>query len=382
MLNQNLGKLNQDLSFSELNRRVKKYRENNPEADLISLGIGDVSKAIIEPVAKSMISAVKELSKMESFKGYGAYFGYDFLKEAILKNEYQDHSFTNEEIYISNGTKTDVSNILELFDINSKILTTNPGYSVYADAALVLNRKIDYLNLSEETNFLAIPPKEKYDLIYLCSPNNPLGIAYDKDTLERWIDYALKNKAVILYDNVYSDFIRSSEIPRSIYEIKNAKKVAIEFRSFSKTASFTGVRCSYYIISNEIADGINDLWKERTISRFNGTDYVAQKGAAATYELESQKLIKDNINDYLDNAKILKKAFLDLGYKVWGGDDSPYLWVKINGDDWDFFDKYLNEYQVIIVPGSIFGSEGRGYIRLSALAKKEDIKRAISRIKA
>lgn len=382
IINKRLEELQRKDIFLNVSRRVFEYKEKNPDVKLIFLGIGDVSKPIVKPVIDAMHNAVDDLSDIKTFKGYGSYYGYDFLKEKILENEYCNYDFTNDEIYISNGTKTDVTSILELFDINSKICITNPMYPIYKDGAICLNRKTVELELNEDNDFIAEVPEEKFDIIYICSPSNPIGVAYNYDSLKKWVDYALKNDAIILYDNVYNAFIRSKDAPKSIYEIPNAKRVAIEFRSFSKNASFTGIRCSYYIIPNEIAKDINTIWKNRTINRFNGADYIVQKGAEETYSNLSSKLIANNVQDYLDNAKYLRDNFIELGFKVWGGIDSPFMWIKTKEDmnSWEFFQFMLEKLNIVIIPGCIFGSIGEKYFRVSALGLRTDIEEAIKRM--
>jgi len=329
-----------------------------------------------------MKKAADELTKWETFKGYGPFHGYDFLKEKILDNDYKNFNFSKDEIYISNGTKTDSTSILELFDPSAKVCMTNPTYPVYRDGALALNRNIYYLDLNEENMFCAEIPSEHYDIIYICSPNNPIGTSYSYNQLENWVKYALDNDAIILYDTVYEAFIRTKDTPHSIYEIKDADKVAIEFRSYSKNASFTGIRCSYYVIPNKISKDINTLWKKRTINRFNGVSYITQRGAEAIYTEESQKIIKENINYYMSNASFLKEALINLGYQVWGGEDSPFMWVKTknNLSSWECFYLFLEKMNIIIIPGIIFGDKGEGYFRVSALAPKEIIEEAIRRI--
>ena len=378
-INECLLKMEQNNIFKNIALKVSEYKKNNPDKKIISLGVGDVSKPIVKPIIDAMHEAVDDLADSKTFKGYGSYYGYDFLKEKIIDNEYKDFDISLDEIYISNGTKTDSTSILELFDINSKICITDPIYPIYRDGAASLNRKVFILDIK---NDLPVIPKEKYDIIYLCSPSNPMGIAYKKDYLKKWIIYAIKNKSVILYDNVYSAFIESEDVPKSIYEIEGAKKVAIELRSFSKNASFTGVRCSYYIIPKEIKNNINEFWKRRTINRFNGADYIAQKGALASFLPESQKLIKDNIKYYKDNAKLLRKAFSNCGFHFIGGIDSPYLWVKIkeNITSWEVFDIFLKTLNIVIIPGIIFGKNGDNYFRVSSLGKKKDVVEAIKRI--
>ena len=377
-INNDLYNLNNDYSFYNISKIVKSYKLNH--TNVISLGVGDVSKPIVKSVIKKMHEAVDELSDMKTFRGYGASFGYDFLKKKILTEEY-NNSFSLDEIYISNGTKTDVSNILELFDIKSKIYISNPLYPIYKDASYCLNRNIYFGEVDD--NFIPVIPKEKYDIIYLCSPNNPTGICYSYKELKRWIKYALKNNSVILYDNVYSHFIESKDAVKSIYEIKDSKKVAIEFRSFSKHASFTGVRCSYYIIPNDLYDGINDLWKQRTINRFNGADYIAQRGALETFSNESKKEIKKNLQYYKYNSKLLREFFENFGFKIYGGVDSPFIWVKINNNmsSMEYFNFLLKEFNIVVIPGIVFGDKGDKFIRVSALASRDVIIEAIERMK-
>ena len=381
-INNDLSKIKEENDFFTLSEKVKDFKENNPYCEIISLGIGDVSKPIIKPIIDAMHNAVDDLSAMETFRGYGASYGYDFLKQKILENDYKNMDFTLDEIYISNGTKIDVCSILELFDINSSICIPSPIYPIYKNGVHCLSRNINYLPICEEDNFIPQVPKETYDIVYLCSPNNPTGIAYSNEDLKKWINYAIENHSIILYDNAYSSFINSPNIPKSIYEIEGANKVAIEFRSFSKNISFSGVRCSYYILPNKIYDGINKIWKKRTINRFNGADYIAQKGAEASYTEEAQKEIKENIEDYLKNTRRLKNAFNELGFTVYGGEDSPFLWVKIkeNLNSWEIFDLYLKKLNIIIIPGIIFGAEGDKHFRISGLGSREDIEKAIERL--
>lgn len=380
--NKNLLNISYNNSFERLTDEVNSFKLNNKNKNVISLSIGDVSFPILKNIADNMHKAVDDLSNIETFKGYGGHLGYEFLKEAILKNEYKLFDFSLEEIYISNGTKSDVINILELFDIESKICVFDPSYPIYTNGASILNRNITLLKTSPDNDFLPNIPKEKYNIIYMCSPCNPIGISYPKSYLEKWVDYALKNDSVILYDNVYNDFITNKDSVKSIYEIPEAKKVAIEFRSFSKNISFSGVRCSYYIIPNNISPDINKIWRKRVINRFNGTDYIAQYGAIGIYNKETRKLINSNIKYYLDNALILKKAFLKHNFKVWGGTDSPYLWIKIkdNRTSWEEFYFFLESLGIVIVPGIIFGAIGDNYFRVSSLGKREDILLAVERI--
>lgn len=380
-LNNKLYTLENENIFSNVTKKVNEYKEKHKDVELVSLGIGDVSKPIVKPIIKAMKKACNDLSNEKTFKGYGAYYGYDFLKDKIRENDYKDFDFTNDEIYISNGAKTDSTSILELFPIESKILITDPMYPIYRDGAACLNRETYILKVDD--SFIPNPPKEKYDIIYLNSPSNPIGITYSKEVLSSWIDYALKNNSVIIYDNVYASFIRSDNTPKSIYEIEGSKKCSIEIRSFSKNASFTGVRCSYYVIPKELNKDANSLWKKRTINRFNGADYIAQKGAEASYLESSKKQIQKHIDYYMENASYLKNAFEELGFKVLGGVDSPFMWVQTldNLSSWDMFKIFLEEMNIIIIPGIIFGNEGDKYFRVSALGKKENIKKAVEKMK-
>ncbi len=380
MLNKDLLQMETKDVYAKVTEKVNAFKSENPEAEIISLGIGDVSKPIVKPIIDAMHKAVDDLADMDTFKGYGGYYGYDFLREAILKNEYEEYGFTKEEIYVSDGTKTDSTSILELFDKDGVLLLANPTYPIYRDGAAALSRKVEYTTLDE--NFVMEVPDEKYDIVYICSPNNPVGNAYTQKDLEKWIDYALKNKAVIVFDNVYQGFVRSKDVPKRIYEIKGAKECVIELRSFSKVASFTGLRCSYYVIPDQIYQDINVVWKRRTMNRFNGASYIAQKAAEAVYLPESQKLIKENLDYYLENARILKEGFQKAGYEVFGGKDAPFMWVKSKNQktSWQMFDYFLNKLNIIVIPGIIFGSAGDNFIRISALGTREDGRKCIERI--
>ena len=381
MINEDLLKIEKENAFSKSTKKIKEYREKHPDRKLISLGIGDVSKPVVEPILRAMHGAIDDLSKMSSFKGYGLYYGLESLRKAILDNEYHKYDFSIDEIYVSDGTKSDSTNILELFDKKAKVLVGNPMYPIYLNGALSLNRDV-YIGECDE-DFNMVIPKEKYDVIYLCSPSNPVGTALDYKTLEKWVKYALDNNSVLIVDNVYKIFVQSDNIPESIYEIPGAKKCAIELRSFSKSASFTGLRCSYYVIPNELSKDINSIWKERTINRFNGASYIVQKGAEAFYLPESQELIKKNISEYHENMKYLIDNFEELGFKVIGGVDAPYMWINTpeGMDCWEAFDFFLEVLNIIVIPGSVFGSNGKRHLRISALGNIDDSKEAIKRIK-
>lgn len=380
-INENLKKIISDNSFIKVMALTNKYKKDSPNKEVISLSIGDVTIPIPEKVVDVMLDTLNKQKYSDTFKGYGSSSGYDFLKKKILENEYGNLNFTLDEIYISNGTKIDCINILELFTNDAKILISNISYPIYLNGSLVLNKNIYTFPLKEEDNFIPQVPNNHYDIIFLCNPNNPIGNCYNYETLKKWVDYALKENAIIIYDNVYEDFI-GGDLPHSIYEIENAKKVAIEFRSFSKSLSFSGIRCSYYILPNEIYPNVNELWKERTINRFNGVNYVTQVGAEAFYLDEVQDIIKGNIGYYLENAKLLRTGLLKNGFKIWGGENSPYIWVKIkeNITSWQVFELYLTKLDVVVTPGIIFGNAGDKYFRVSALGKRKDIIKAIERI--
>ena len=380
MINPYLLQMEEDNLFLNVTRKVNAYRSANPDCHIISLGIGDVSKPIVAPVIEAMHKAVDDEADSGTYHGYGAYYGCDFLKKAILENEYGKYGFTENEIYVSDGTKSDTTSILELFDISAKVLVGNPMYPIYRDGAAALSRNVYFGK--NDANFKMLIPDEHYDIIYLCSPNNPIGNAYTYDEYRAWIDYALKNKAVLLVDNVYRSFIQSDNVPDSIYELENAKKVAIEFRSFSKHVSFTGVRCSYFVLPEEIEEGINHYWQKRTINRFNGASYIAQRGAEASFKPEAKKLIRENIGYYQKNAALLREGFLKAGFNLIGGIDAPYMWVKTKEGktSWEMFDVFLKEMNIIIIPGVIFGDQGEGYFRISALGNIEASRQAIERI--
>ena len=373
--NKNLLNLENQNSFYTAIEKVKSYKESHPNNKVISLGIGDVSFPISNHIAEKMIEAVKK-ENSASFVGYGNYCGIKELVDAIRVNEYS--TFTNEEIYVSDGTKTDCGNILEMFDDKAKIGIFTPTYPIYLNSAFALNKDVGLIDCDDK--FGLTIPKKHFDVLYICSPNNPTGINYSYDELKKIVDYANKERCVIIYDNVYFYFIKNGV--KSIYEVEGARKCAIELRSFSKHASFTGIRCSYYVVPNELQKDINKYWKLRTVNRFNGASYIAQVGALASYDKEAKNDIDKNISYYKNNADYLLNSFRKLGYEVNGGIDAPYLWIKSkNGmSSWEVFDKFLNELEVIVVPGIIFGERGDGYFRVSALGKFEDIVEAINRI--
>ena len=392
-INENFLKLEDSYLFSTIAKKVAEFQKNNPEKRIIKLGIGDVTKPLVPAVIDALHKAVDEMGDAKRFKGYGPEQGYEFLRRAIVENEYKNLGIEIDEIFVSDGAKCDCGNIVDIFGENNKVAITDPVYPVYVDTNIMAGKKenIVYLAVLEKNNFVPELPKEKVDIIYLCFPNNPTGTALSKNELKKFVDYAIENQSIILYDAAYEAFITEDDIPHSIYEIEGAKDVAIEFKSYSKTAGFTGVRCGYVVIPKALKgyteDGeaieINKLWNRRTTTKFNGTSYIIQKGAEAVYSEEGSKQVKANIKDYLDNAKIIKDGLIEAGFTVYGGVNSPYVWLKTpnNMTSWEFFDELLEKANVVGTPGSGFGSCGEGFLRLTAFGTKENSIEAIKRIK-
>ena len=393
LINENFLELQDNYLFSTIAKKVSKYSEEHPDKKIIKLGIGDVTMPIVPACLEAMHKAVDEIGTKEGFKGYGPEQGYDFLRKAIVENDYKSRGINIEidEIFVSDGAKCDCGNIVDIFGIDNKVAITDPVYPVYLDTNLMSGRKIIYLPLTKENNFIPKLPEEKVDMIYLCFPNNPTGTVLSKEELKKWINYAKENKSIILFDAAYEAFIRDDNIPHSIYEIEGAKDVAIEFRSFSKTAGFTGLRCAYVVIpkqlngytKNEEKISLNKLWNRRTCTKFNGVSYVVQRAAEAIYSKTGREQIKENINYYLENANIIKKGLEDAGFKCYGGINSPYIWLEVPNEltSWEFFDKLLENVNVVGTPGSGFGKSGEGYFRLTAFNTKEKTIEAINRIK-
>lgn len=393
LINENFLKLQDSYLFSTIAKKVSNYTEEHPNKKIIKLGIGDVTRPIVPACLEAMHKAVDELGTKEGFRGYGPEQGYDFLRKAIEENDYKSIGVDIEidEIFVSDGAKCDCGNIVDIFGVDNKVAITDPVYPVYLDTNIMSGRKIIYLPVTEENSFIPELPKGKVDIIYLCFPNNPTGTVLTKEQLKKWIDYAKDNKSIILYDAAYEAFITEKGIPHSIYEIEGAKDVAVEFKSFSKIAGFTGVRCAYVVIPKKLKgytkDGkevsINKLWNRRTCTKFNGVSYVVQRAAEATYTEEGKKQIKENINYYLENAKIIRKGLEEAGFTCYGGINSPYVWLKVPKglSSWEFFDMLLEEANVVGTPGSGFGKAGEGYFRLTAFNTKEKTIEAIERIK-
>lgn len=401
-INENYTKLPGSYLFSEIAKRVKAFKEANPTVDVISLGIGDVSRPLSPAIIDAMHKAVDEMSNAETFRGYGPEQGYSFLLDAIVENDYKAKGLdiSTEEIFVSDGSKSDTGNIGDILGTDNIVAITDPVYPVYIDTNVMAGRsgelldgkwnKIVYLPCTAENNFVPELPKNKVDIIYLCFPNNPTGTTLTKSQLKVWVDYAIENKALILFDSAYEAFITQDDVPHSIYEIEGAKKVAIEFRSFSKTAGFTGTRCAYTVVPKELVGytkggesvSLNKLWNRRHTTKFNGVPYIIQRGAEACYSTEGKKQIKEIINYYLNNAKIIREGLIKKGLQIYGGINSPYIWIKTPAGktSWEFFDYLLNELHIVGTPGVGFGPCGEGYLRLTAFNTLEKTKEAIERL--
>jgi len=402
-INENYLKLRSGYLFPEISRRVKEFQKNNPNAEIIRMGIGDVTQPLCRAVIKAFHEGVEEMSKPETFKGYGPEQGYEFLREAIAENDYckREIDIHPGEIFISDGSKCDTGNILEIFAQENVIAVQDPVYPVYVDSAVMGGRTgeclgngyfsgLVYMPCTAENNFIPEIPSNKIDIVFLCYPNNPTGASANKEELKKWVDYALANNSVIMYDSAYEAYISDPEIPHSIYEIDGAKEVAIEFRSFSKTAGFTGTRCAYTVIPENLKASTADvekkplqpLWLRRQATKFNGVSYPVQKAAAAVYSTEGQVQVRETIDYYMENARILREGLTRIGFKVYGGINAPYVWINSGRglSSWDFFDKLLKEVNVVCTPGSGFGPSGEGYVRFSSFAKRKDVIKAIERI--
>ena len=404
LINENYLKLPGSYLFAEIARRVNAFKAENPNANVIRLGIGDVTKPLPPAVISNLHKAVDEMAAEDTFRGYGPEQGYAFLIEKIIEYDYASRGIKLDvdEVFVSDGSKSDTGNIQEIFGLDNIIAVTDPVYPVYVDSNVMAGRtgeldgqgkwsKITYLPCNAENQFIPELPKGKVDLIYLCFPNNPTGTTVSKEELKKWIEYAKQNKAIILYDAAYEAYIQEDHIAHSIYEIEGAKEVAIEFRSFSKNAGFTGTRCAFTVVPKEViaytskgeAVQLNKLWNRRQTTKFNGVPYIIQKGAAAVYTYEGQKQIKEVIGYYMENARIIREGLKSIGIQVFGGVNAPYIWLKTpNGlDSWAFFDKLLNEANLVGTPGVGFGPSGQGYFRLTAFGNRENTQEAVERFK-
>ena len=386
-VNQNYLKLNESYLFAEIARRIREWQSAHPElsSQLIRMGIGDVTRPLPKTVVDAMVKAAQEMGVAETFHGYGPEQGYDILKTAI-QSYYKKFGveLALDEIFISDGAKSDLGNILDLFDENNTVLVTDPVYPVYVDTNMMSGRKIIYAMSSEENGFLPLPvPEYRADIIYLCSPNNPTGAVYDREGLTKWVRFAQENNAIILFDAAYECFV-TGDLPHSIYEIPGARDVAIEFCSFSKKAGFTGTRCGYTIVPDTLKrDGasLNKMWLRRQTTKFNGVSYITQRGAEAVFTEAGEREIEENLQYYRDNASIITETMDRLHIYYTGGKNSPYIWLKCPGDmdSWSFFDKLLNEAYVVGTPGAGFGKSGEKFFRLTAFSTHENTREAMAR---
>jgi LL-diaminopimelate aminotransferase len=406
-INENYLKLKAGYLFPEIARRVRVFAENNPEAatKLIRCGIGDVTEPLPQAAINAMKAATDELGDRSSFRGYGPEQGYDFLREAIAQNDYVSRglNIAADEIFVSDGSKCDAANILDIFGDDNKIAVSDPVYPVYVDTNVMVGHTgeaneqgayagLVYLPCTPENGFVAPLPQEKVDLIYLCFPNNPTGAVATREQLEEWVKYALENDAIIFYDCAYGDYIQDDTTPRSIYEIEGARKCAIEFRSFSKSGGFTGVRCAFTVVPKELTGktkagedvALHPLWSRRSSTKFNGVSYPVQRAAEALYSPQGKQEVQALIAHYMGNAKILREAATEAGLTVFGGVHAPYIWIAAPSGltSWDVFDKVLNEANVVITPGSGFGSKGEGFFRVSAFNSRENVLEVARRIKS
>ena len=402
-INENFIKIPATYLFSEIAKRVAQHKEENPTAPIIRMGIGDVSLPLPDASVDAMIKAANEQRSAETFRGYGPEQGYAFLREAIVINDFtnQGIDIAEDEIFVSDGAKSDTGNIGDIFDVNNRVAITDPSYPVYVDTNAMAGRageptatgewtNLVYLQCNAENNFVPALPTEKVDLVYLCYPNNPTGTTLTKDQLTVWVEYAKANDVILLFDAAYEAFITEENVPHSIYEIEGAKDVAIEFRSFSKTAGFTGTRCGYTVVPKQLmgnaANGekvsLNKLWNRRQCTKFNGTSYIVQRAAEATYTPEGKKQVKALIDFYTENARIIREGLTKAGYTIFGGVNAPYVWAKapVGMGSWEYFDFLLKEKNIVTTPGAGFGASGEGYVRFSAFGSRENTIEAMKRL--
>ena len=403
-INENYTKLPGSYLFSDIAKKVNEFKAAHPEANVIRLGIGDVTKHLPSAIINAMHAAVDEMADASTFRGYGPEQGYDFLVNTIVENDYKARGLdiSVDEIFVSDGSKSDTGNIGDILGLDNIVAVTDPVYPVYVDTNVMAGRagelqangkwnKLVYIPCTSENDFVPSLPTEKVDIVYLCYPNNPTGTTLTKDQLKVWVDYALQNKVLILFDGAYKEFITESDVPHSIYEIEGAREVAIEFRSFSKTAGFTGTRCAYTVVPKTVMGytktgekiSYNKLWNRRHTTKFNGVPYIIQRAAEACFSAEGKKQIKDIIDYYMNNAKIIREGLASEGLQVYGGVNSPYIWVKTPKGitSWGFFDYLLNDLHVVGTPGVGFGPSGEGYLRLTAFGTLENTKEAVGRLK-
>lgn len=398
-LNKNFFELQDSYLFTTVNRKMREYKAKHPDKKIINLGIGDVTKPLPNVIVEAMKNACDEMVNAHTFRGYGPEQGYDFLKDKIIEYDYNSRgiSLDKDEVFVSDGSKCDVGNIVDLFENDNIVAITDPVYPVYLDTNIIAGRSgaynkdvnryenIIYMPCNKENSFVPEIPDKVSDIIYLCYPNNPTGTVLNKEELKKWVDFARANDSIILFDSAYEAYITEENIPHSIYEIEGAKEAAIEFRSFSKTAGFTGIRCAYTIVPKELErkvmfngaeekGSLNKMWNRRHCTKFNGVSYITQRGAEAVYSKEAKEQLKENIKYYMGNAQIIKEKFIEAGMNVYGGVNAPYVWVEVPKGEtsWEFFDEMIEKYGIVGTPGSGFGPSGEGYFRLTGFGKRAD----------
>lgn len=382
-LNTHLQQMKDGYLFTEIINRTKAYQTEHPDTKVLCLGVGDITRPLPQPIVEAMHRAVEEMGNPDTFRGYGLENGYAWLRQAIIDNDYTPRGIRLDldEVFISDGAGSDLGNLSELFDTKNTVAILDPAYPAYEDTSMMAGRPIVYLPCTAENNFVPELPKTHVDIIYLCYPNNPIGTVLTREQMTEWVRYAQQHKSVIIFDSAYEAFIQSPDIPHSIYEIEGAKEVAIEVRSFSKTAGFTGVRCGYTIVPK--ATGLQAMWLRRQCTKYNGTSYISQRGALATYTPEGKAAIQANITYYQQTAQVLLKGLRELGYEVYGGVHAPYIWCRVpeGYTSWSFFDYLLNTVQVVCTPGAGFGPSGEGFVRFSAFSYRKDCEEALKRMK-
>lgn len=382
-LNTHLQQMKDGYLFTEIINRTKAYQTEHPDATVLRLGVGDITRPLPQPIVEAMHRAVEEMGNPDTFRGYGLENGYAWLRQAIIDNDYTPRGIRLDldEVFISDGAGSDLGNLSELFDTKNTVAILDPAYPAYEDTSMMAGRPIVYLPCTAENNFVPELPKTHVDIIYLCYPNNPIGTVLTREQMTEWVRYAQQHKSVIIFDSAYEAFIQSPDIPHSIYEIEGAQEVAIEVRSFSKTAGFTGVRCGYTIVPK--ATGLQAMWLRRQCTKYNGTSYISQRGALATYTPEGKAAIQANITYYQQTAQVLLKGLRELGYEVYGGVHAPYIWCRVpeGYTSWSFFDYLLNTVQVVCTPGAGFGPSGEGFVRFSAFSYRKDCEEALKRMK-
>lgn len=383
-INDHYMNLSSNYLFADIAKKVQAFKAENPEAEVISLGIGDVTQPLCPAVVEALHKAADEMGQGATFRGYGPERGYDFLRNAIVENDYRARGIDidADEVFVSDGAKSDTGNFQELLSDDCVVAVTDPVYPVYVDSNVMAGRRIVKLPCTADNNFVPSLPEERVDVIYLCYPNNPTGTTLTKGQLKKWVDYALQNDVLIFYDAAYEAFIQSEDVPHSIYEIPGAKRCAVEFHSFSKTAGFTGIRCGYTIVPKKLNVPLNQLWSRRQCTKFNGTSYISQRAAEAIYTLEGKQQIRSTIDYYMQNARLMREALGNMGFTVYGGIDAPYIWLKTPKGmiSWKFFDWMLHTAHVVCTPGAGFGPSGEGYVRLTAFGTHENTEKALRRI--